>query len=143
MATTDRRKILVVDDDRLTLAMLSDILSGQFDITTAEHGDGAIEALRHNDFVAVLSDHMMPGMTGVEVLAKCQTMQPEAARILVTASENIEDVRDAVNVARVHRAVIKPIREVEIDAAVGPAKLSGSDETERFGSMPDRFVSIS
>src|SRR5690606_37517079 len=67
---------------------------------------------------AVLCDHMMPGITGVEVLRECMTLQPKAARILVTASENIQDVRDAVNVARVHRVIVKPFRNLEVEGSV-------------------------
>lgn len=114
-------KALVVDDDKLIIAILTDMLDGRFTITTASDGEAAVDALRHDEFDVVLCDHMMPKMTGVEALEHCMKMQPGAARILVTASEKSDDVRDAVNIARVHRVVIKPIREVEVDAAVSAA----------------------
>jgi response regulator RpfG family c-di-GMP phosphodiesterase len=116
-----RHKIVVADDDKLIVAMIGDLLSDRFDVLTAHDGDAALEHLKHQQVIAVICDQVMPGVAGVEVLQRCVEMQPSAARILVTASEDPRDIRDAINLARVHRVILKPIREAEIDAAIAGA----------------------
>ena len=113
-----RERALVVDDDRLSRTMLRDMLSPHLDVKLAGSGQEALEILDREPFAVVISDHIMPGVTGVEVLTRCITLRPQAVRILVTASQNIKDIRDAVNLARVHRVIVKPLHEVEVESIV-------------------------
>lgn len=117
----NRPQILVVDDDRLMVAMMSDVFAGRFTVLTALSGEEALKKARGEELTAVLSDHIMPGVTGVEVLRECITLQPLAVRILVTASESVNDIREAINGARVHRVVAKPIHPVELEGIVDGA----------------------
>lgn len=112
--TEEQMHILIVDDDRLIVHMLSDLLRERYAVHTASDGQEALEALRKQSVAAVLCDHMMPKLTGVQVLAQCMEIQPDAIRILITASEDIKDLHDAVNTARVHRFLVKPIRTLEL-----------------------------
>jgi len=114
----ERSRILIVDDDNLILVMLRDIFAGPFTVLTAKDGDEAVTLLEANDVTAVLSDHVMPGKSGVEVLQRAMELRPHAVRILVTASEDIQAIRDAVNLARVHRVIAKPIHAVQVDGIV-------------------------
>lgn len=114
-------QILVVDDDHLILTILSDILSLEFRVLTAADGEAGIEILKREPVSALLCDQTMPKVLGVEVLGKCAELQPKAVRILITASDNVADIANAVNQARVHRVVVKPVREVEIVATIKSA----------------------
>ena len=69
----------------------------------------------------ILSDQMMPGMSGVEVLEASIKLQPQAVRILVTAGDRIENFQAAVNVARIHRFLVKPVRLLELEGVVAGA----------------------
>lgn len=115
-------KVLIVDDEPDVLVLLEGLLQRHFEVSTAGDGESALELLRQHEFVAVLADQMMPGLTGVELLAKVCHLQPRAARILFTASNDIDHVTDAVNIARVHRLVRKPLHMIEfrntVEAAV-------------------------
>jgi response regulator RpfG family c-di-GMP phosphodiesterase len=112
------KTILIVDDDNLILTMLKDLLERDFRILTAVNGEHALEILKKEPVAAIVCDHMMPKITGVEVLKQCIGIQPKAVRILVTATESVQDVRDAVNIARVHRVIVKPFRLIEVDGIV-------------------------
>lgn len=114
-------RILVVDDDPDIVRLLKDVLKRTYDVHTAADGSAALELARGEKFVCVLADHMMPGITGVELLTQVATIQPSAVRILVTASERVEDVKQAVNEARVHRYVQKPLRPIELARLVAGA----------------------
>jgi response regulator RpfG family c-di-GMP phosphodiesterase len=118
---SESRTLLIVDDDNLVLTMLHDIFADSFPVLTAKNGNEAVELLQHHEVTAVLSDHVMPGLSGVEVLGECMRLQPHAVRILVTASEDVGAIRDAVNLARVHRVIAKPIHAVQVEGIVGGA----------------------
>ena len=66
-----RRNILIVDDSELNRALLSDMLSSDFDILEAENGVEAVRILheRELEISLVLLDIIMPEMDGFEVLA--------------------------------------------------------------------------
>ncbi len=114
----EMKTLLVVDDDNLILTMLRDILQKDFRVLTASDGEKALELLMKEQVAGIVCDHMMPKVTGVEVLRQAISLQPKAVRILVTATENVQDVRDAVNLARVHRVIVKPFRVLEVDGAI-------------------------
>ena len=129
-ATPTRKRLLVVDDDRLIVRMLHDLFANDFDVLTAGGGREALELLGHEQVNAVLCDNMMPEVSGIEVLRQCATAQPKAVRILITASERVQDASDAVNVARVHRFIVKPFRPVEVSGIVHGALREAELERE-------------
>src|SRR2546428_11822190 len=101
--------------------MLADIFRRDYDVLTAFDGKAAVELLKRETVRAILCDQVMPKMTGVEVLKECASLQPDAVRILVTATDKIEALRDAVNLARVHRVIVKPVREIEVRGVIDGA----------------------
>lgn len=135
MVDTDRKqKILVADDEDALVRLIQRALSDRFEVLTASNGRLAAEILEnHPDVAAVIADHRMPGMTGVELLATALTSHPFAVRVLCTASENMGDLSEAVNRARVHRFFTKPIRLVDLrsglDGALEQARLERENRT--------------
>lgn len=113
-----RARILVVDDDEMIVRMLRDILAADHDVLTASSGKQGQSLLERERLDAVVTDQMMPGVTGLELLREAIERQPDAVRILVTASDRIEDARDAINTARVSRFLTKPFRVLEVLEAV-------------------------
>lgn len=98
--------------------MISLVLRRNFVVETAHSGQAALELLARHEPDAVLADHMMPGMTGVELLDEVHRLRPTAARVLVTASDRVTVLREAVNRARVHRFLSKPLRVAELSGVV-------------------------
>jgi diguanylate cyclase (GGDEF)-like protein len=122
MQRTDAsRTILVVDDDEDIVRMISAVLRNKYEIVTAQDGNAAVQMLQVHDVAGVIADHMMPGLTGVELLDRCHELRPAAARILITASERVNVLKDAVNRARVHRFVSKPLRVAELPGLLADA----------------------
>ncbi|MDE6060635.1 MAG: response regulator, partial [Clostridia bacterium] len=72
MDNNEKKKILIVDDSEINRALLSDMLSVDFDIIEAEDGLEAIAILHEQemDISLMLLDIVMPNMDGYEVLAK-------------------------------------------------------------------------
>ena len=86
-------RVLLIDDEemvrRCTLRLL-----GDFEVVTASSALDALKILRQDaDFDAVLSDVMMPGMSGPELYAVCYRNFPNIAPRFVFASGNAETAR--------------------------------------------------
>ena len=128
--STDRSKILIVDDDDDMVAMLEAVLGEDFTVLTARDAPQALQQLGATQFAGVIADHMLPGMSGIELLDGALVMQPHAARVLITASDRINVLRDAINEARVHRFLSKPLRLNELPTLVGEAIREAQLEVE-------------
>src|SRR5258708_4746938 len=90
-------QVLVVDNQRALAAAMADSLrSVGFACTIATSGREAISLLESSTFEIVVSDLKMPDVGGLEVLAKCKELQPDAELILVTGHGTIESAVEAM-----------------------------------------------
>ena len=70
-------KILVVDDNSMNLNVIQGLLKAtKMAVTTVSSGEECLELLKEKDFHIILLDHMMPGMDGIETLAKIRETYP-------------------------------------------------------------------
>lgn len=129
-ASGEPPKVLVVDDDDDIVWMISAVLRKDYSVLSCSDGRAAVTALEGNDVAGIIADHMMPGMSGVEVLDRSLELRPHAARILITASDRVNVLKDAVNRARVHRFLSKPLRLTELPAILGEAIREANLEAE-------------
>lgn len=68
--SSETSTVLVVDDNKELLEMISDGLNGKYNVITASDGVDALDKLNANDIDFIVSDVMMPRMNGVELLQK-------------------------------------------------------------------------
>jgi diguanylate cyclase (GGDEF)-like protein len=113
--------VLVVEDDPEILRLMKQVLSRDFVVHTATTAEEGLQLLATERVHAVVSDHMLPAMSGVELLRLVATQHPHAARVLVTASTRMDTAQEAINVARVRRFLAKPFRANELLTTVGEA----------------------
>jgi CheY-like chemotaxis protein len=89
-------RVLLVDDEEIVRRCTARML-GDFEVVSAASALEALRILRNdNDFDAVLSDVMMPGMSGPELYAVCYRNFPTVAQRFVFASGNAEAARTLV-----------------------------------------------
>jgi len=100
--------ILYVDDEPENLRIFELAFRREFSILTAENAEQGMRLLNENPVAVVLSDHRMPGMTGVELLARVRQLDAKTMRILVTAYGDAETLSDAINDGSIFRYVPKP-----------------------------------
>jgi len=110
--------ILIVDDQPEVLHSLERQLRGQYRVLTAVSGAAAIDLLRDHETAVILSDQRMPGMSGVEFLARSIEIRPDAVRILITAYADIQASIAAVNQGRIFYYISKPWEPEELDLIV-------------------------
>jgi response regulator RpfG family c-di-GMP phosphodiesterase len=116
---TPSRTLLVVDDEPRVLAALKDVLERQgFHLCTSSDPLRAIELLRQREFAVVLSDHLMPSMSGMDLLVECRRIQPRATRVLITAALSLPTLVEAINKGEIYRFLAKPWLREELIATV-------------------------
>ena len=112
-------RILVVDDEEIVLVALRDTLRREgYQVVTASNAMQALEILQREKFAAILTDQMMPMLTGLEFLGQVKQIQPDATRILITAVLNLSTVIDAINKGEIYRFIVKPWLREELLATI-------------------------
>lgn len=109
------KKILVVDDKKNTLKVLSAILNDEgYDVATASNGEQAMSIYeKQKDIDAVLADLKMPGMDGLELYHNLRTMKTEIPFIIMTAHGSIESAVAAMKEG-ISNYLIKPLNYDEL-----------------------------
>ena len=84
-------KVLLCDDDRSLCRGLARLLKAAHIDVTVTDGHGAIRRLSDNHFDAVVTDLIMPGSDGFEVLAAAQQASPDLPVVVMSGSAEISD----------------------------------------------------
>ncbi len=110
--------ILVVDDEASILELLGEYLRARgHRVHTAPDGERALEILAESTPDVVLSDMKMPGMGGLELLARIQERPVPIATILMTGYGTIDSaIRSMKDGA--HDYLLKPFKLREVHAAI-------------------------
>ncbi|MEK6594412.1 MAG: PAS domain S-box protein [Pseudomonadota bacterium] len=100
--------VLLVDDDEDMLILIKRALSQDgYRILTALNAGEGFEILSKHVVDVVISDHEMPGMTGVEFLQRVKSLYPDTVRLMNSGHTDFQTVADAVNKGEVFRFVPK------------------------------------
>lgn len=106
--------LLIVDDDPGILNSLKRLLMNEdINISTAANTSEAMDILRNNSISVIVSDNIMPGMTGIEFLQKAKGISPDSVRILMTAYADLNSAIDAINKGEVYKFIPKPWNDDE------------------------------
>ena len=117
--------ILFVDDDKVLSYLFKRAFSDYYNILFAKNTAEALEKLAGNEVQIVLSDHHLPGATGIEFLKKVKVNYPQIIRIFITGSENMEIREQAEKECGISYFVSKPWNETELLKVLkGAEKLS-------------------
>ncbi len=91
------KKVLIVDDEKGLLKVISLALSGEgFQTVECDSGKGAISLIENENFDIVVSDIKMPGKSGLDVLEIVKKYSPNTGFILLTAYASIESAVQAL-----------------------------------------------
>ena len=102
--------VLIVEDDRANQESLEKIFQREgYRIFTAPDGPTALAMLRREPVQLVLTDLMMPGMSGVELLKAAKAVVPEVEVILMTAYGTVETAVEAMKEGA-YDFVTKPLK---------------------------------
>ncbi len=112
-------KILFLDDETNILNSLRRLFVDEpYEVLTASDALAALDHVREDDIAVVVSDQLMPEMTGTEFLAKVSEIRPEAVRIIMTGHADIDAAVAAINLGHVYRFIRKPWDDAELKLTV-------------------------
>jgi PAS domain S-box-containing protein len=143
--------ILVVDDEEAYRDLLRGHLERKgFDVTAARDGREALDLLQGLPELCVLvTDLMMPGMTGLELLREAREYDPWLEVIVITASDDVDNAISAMREGGAFDYLLKPLETIGlVSLAVGRAlqhralRLEREKLNERLAEQADRLNAL-
>ncbi len=84
-------KILLTDDEKTTREILArGLIARGFDVKTASNGFEALDMIQTEPFDLLITDLVMPNMTGTELIEKARQLLPDLIAIVITAHATLE-----------------------------------------------------
>jgi len=96
MSPEQIRRILIVEDERSLLHLLARSFlrtPEDYEVVTVGSGEEAIEEMTERPFGVIITDLVLPGMTGLDLLERSRMMHPEVSVIVITGFGD-DEVRD-------------------------------------------------
>lgn len=112
-----KARILITDDEPEIREVLFDLLSAEYDCTAVGSAEEALEAMRAGEFSIVLSDIMMPSMSGLEMIPHVLSVAPDTVVVMISAMQNIESAISALR-AGAFDYLMKPFDLQHVEAVV-------------------------
>jgi len=100
--------VLIVDDEPRVLDSLEALLAMDYRVLRAPDPKAALGMLAESDVAVIVSDQRMPGMTGVELLARSRDLAPDTVRVLLTAFTDADALMASINAANIYHFLLKP-----------------------------------
>lgn len=133
MPTTSRTgRLLVVDDEPELMAALRDVLRDQgYETTGFIDPAAALDALRAGGFDVLLTDMMMPGTNGIQLLRQATEIDPRLVGIMMTGQGAIQATAEAMRVGAID-FILKPFRIKQLlpilDRAMGIRRMRDEND---------------
>ncbi len=109
-----KQNILLVDDDKSILRILTRILQKQgYNIHTAETGREAEEKINSQSYDLALIDVKLPDTDGVDLLRKIQATRPNMIKIILTGFASMDNGIKALN-SGADAYLVKPVEPTEL-----------------------------
>src|SRR5438552_2386581 len=113
-----KEQVLVVDDEEdLRRAIVEILTLDGFDVEQANSAEMAAEKLSQTPYDVLITDHNLPGKTGVELLEEMLVRYPETIGIIVTGYGTIETAVSAIKKGA-YNYLTKPFKLVELPIMV-------------------------
>ena len=132
--------VVCIDDDPTILDSLqyelSAVLMDNYELETATGGEEALELMgelleEDCSIALVVSDYVMPGIRGDEVLQHLHEVSPETLKIMLTGQATLEGVTNAVNRAKLYCYIAKPWQSENLRSIIEEA-LVRYDQAQRL-----------
>lgn len=102
-------RVMVVDDEESTLHSLRRIFKKEKDLDIKFFSDPkqALVDANRSEYHLFLSDYWMPGMNGIEFLTKTKQFNPNAMRLILSGTADLNALIEAINKAEIYRFIAK------------------------------------
>ncbi len=111
--------ILLVDDEPDVLSSIKRALIDEdCEIYLAGSGVEGLGILKRHKVKVIISDEMMPEMTGSDFLSIVKVQYPETIRIILTGQADIKSAMRAINKGEIYRFLTKPWNDIELKLTI-------------------------
>src|SRR5688572_14905620 len=130
-----RGRILAVDDQRYFRELIEGLLVEEgFEVQTCTSGEEALRLLDHTVFDVIVTDLVMPVMTGIDLVQRVKERDPEQEIIVVTGVVDVQSAVDAMKVGATDY-LLKPFDRATLSSA-----LEGILQRTRLRQERDRLL---
>jgi len=111
--------ILIVDDEPAVVdGIVRSLRRPEYELLGVTSSQAALELLRSRRVDVVLCDHLMPGMTGLELMGIVRDRYPDTVRIMLTGHADLQTAVKAINQGEIYRFLSKPCPSEELQVTV-------------------------
>lgn len=115
MTDAEAIRILFLDDEPSVLNALRRSLRKEgYQIFLSTEVDDALRIIHEEKVDIVVSDHLMPNMTGTEFFALAARLHPEVFRVMLTGQADVDVAIRSINEGHVHRFLTKPWDDAQL-----------------------------
>jgi two-component system, probable response regulator PhcQ len=118
MAPTVRTVLLVDDEENILSALQRTLRRENYSLVVAAEPAEALDILRGGQVDVVVSDHLMPNMSGLDFLKEARALYPDVVRIMLTGHAEMAIAMEAINEGEIFRFLTKPWEDAELKVAL-------------------------
>jgi len=135
-----KKRILVVDDDRILRTLLEENLTGQgYEVDTASSGEKAVAMLARHPYNLVITDLVMKEMGGLEVLRRAKEFDSKIIVFVLTGYGELDSAVEALR-AGAEDYLLKPYNAEELYMRI--ARVLEKQEMQRTIDLYENILSI-
>lgn len=108
-----KKIIIVEDEDTLCESLKRVFIRNGYDVDISGSAETAIELLKTKAYDVIITDIVLPGISGIDLLKKYKKQKPEQIVIIMTAYANLETAIEALR-AGAYDYLTKPFTHEEI-----------------------------
>jgi DNA-binding NtrC family response regulator len=129
-----------VDDEGMILTSIRTllVLEADYQIEAFTNPLEAALYLEKNPVDVTVSDYLMPGMTGIQLLAEAKRLQPEASRVLLTGHADKASAIQAINQVSLFQYLEKPWDNTQLLLVIQQAV----ERTQLFRSLQQKIAEL-
>jgi len=104
------KRILIVDDETAVAFFLQEGLSGlgdEYQVSSTPSAELALEQIRDQPFDLLVIDYCLPGIDGLDLIERLESVSPNTRTILITAYDSPE-IQNAAHRLRAYHYFAKP-----------------------------------
>lgn len=131
-------RILIVEDEPISLEMLSKTLKEDYNVLTADNGKKGFELYKKFNPHVIISDLNMPIMNGIELIQKIRELDQNSKIIITTFKNDVQTLLQATEL-KLFKYLIKPIDFIALKNIIKES----IEELNRFNTVALNLINIS
>lgn len=108
-----KRKILIIDDEKSILEWMKIALEDKYDVLTTQDGRSALNIIKEENPLLIVTDIKMPGISGFKILEEVKKINLNIPVIMITAYASIDSAIEAFRKGA-SDYLVKPFSEEEL-----------------------------